>query len=302
MNRPLRMAVIGTGHLGRHHARNLSNMANVELVGISDPDRERGLAAAELSGATWFADPSELPEDLDAVSIAAPTPLHHDLAEKYLRRGIHCLVEKPMTATSAQAVSLCRIAEESGCVLQVGHIERFNPVLDGLTRPLPRPLQLDGWRLAPHSGRSTDTSVVFDLMIHDIDLALWFANSKVDRVEARGGVLIGPLPDWAVCRLTFESGTQANLTASRIAPTVERRMILHLNDGTLDIDFGKRALGTFGPGGVATFQGSEDEPLRRELEHFVARVRAGERPLVSWDEGRLSVEIASEVLYQLAKT
>lgn len=295
------MAVIGTGHLGRHHARNLANIANVELVGICDPDRERGLAAAELSGAAWVSDPAELPEDLDAVSIAAPTPLHHDLAASYLKRGVHCLVEKPMTATSEQAVSLCRIAEESRCVLQVGHIERFNPVLDGLTRPLPNPLQLDAWRLAPHSGRSRDTSVVFDLMIHDIDLALWFANSKVERVEARGGVLIGPLPDWASCRLTFESGMQANLIASRVSPTVERRMILQLGGGSLDIDFGKRTLGTFGPDGANTFQGGDDEPLRRELEHFVEQVRTGGRPLVSWDEGRLSVEIASEVLHQLGK-
>jgi predicted dehydrogenase len=293
------MAVIGTGHLGRHHARNLAALSGVELVAVCDPSEERGRAAAELAGTGWVRSPDELPGDLDAVSIAAPTPLHFELASRYLRDGVHCLVEKPMTATSKEARRLCGIAAESGALLQVGHIERFNPVLDELDPAAVSPRLIEAWRLAPYSGRSIDTSVVFDLMIHDLDLALWFAGSEVSSVEARGGVLIGPLPDWAGCTLRFASGAVAHLTASRVAPSPERRMIVHHPGGTIDLDFGRRRRCLFDEDGVREHQGGDDEPLRRELAHFVDRIRSCEPVLVSEREGLQAVELAEEVLSQI---
>ena len=299
MGQTLRMAVIGTGHLGRHHARNLGALEGVELVAVCDPCEERGRAAAETAHTTWFGSTDDLPEDLDAVSIAAPTPLHFELAAGYLKRGIHCLVEKPMTATSEEARALCGIAQESSALLQVGHIERFNPVLDGLDRSALSLRLIEAWRLAPHSGRSTDTSVVFDLMIHDLDLALWFAASEVTSVEARGGVLIGPWPDWASCTIRFASGAVANLTASRVAPHAERRMLLHHRSGTVDLDFGRRRRGSFDAEGVSEHQGGDDEPLRRELAHFVERIRTREAVLVSELEGLKAVELAEQVLAQI---
>ncbi|MBI4878516.1 MAG: Gfo/Idh/MocA family oxidoreductase [Planctomycetes bacterium] len=295
----LRAAVIGAGHLGRHHARNMASLAGVELVAVCDPDEERGRQAAQAAGALWLADAAELPPDLDAASIAAPTPLHYSLARSLLERGVHCLVEKPMTATLEEARGLVAVAARAGRVLQVGHSERFNPVLDLLPAGGAAPRLIEARRTFPHTGRSGDTSVVYDLMIHDIDLALLFAGSSVAALEAAGGTLIGPLEDWAHCRLIFASGCVATLTASRVAPLAMRRTVIHSDAATLDIDFQARRLGVFDAAGAREAQGSGEEPLRRELEHFVDCVRAGARPVVSGEEGLAAIEIAERVLARI---
>ena len=299
--RTIRAAVFGTGHLGRHHARNLGALDGVELVGVVDPDETRGRAAAEMGGTTWYASADALPDDLDCVSIAAPTPLHFEIARGLLERKIACLVEKPLCATLEEANALAALADEAGVVCQVGHIERFNPVLDHLP-PLTgdlAPRFLDARRLAPHPGRSTDTTVVFDLMVHDLDLVLAWAGAPLTSLEATGGVVVGPLVDWASARLTFENGVVAHVTASRVAPAPERRTVIGAAARTVDVDFGARTLAIVGPGGkedVETFQGSDEEPLRRELAHFVDCVRTGRRPHVSHAEGRVAVEVAHRVL------
>ncbi len=299
-DRPLRAAVVGTGHLGRHHARNLGSLDGVELVGIVDPNEERGRAAAEMGGTVWFADADALPDGLDLVSIAAPTPLHFALASDFLRRGVACLVEKPMCATLEEAERLAALADETGVVCQVGHIERFNPVLDHLPPRDAPPEFVDARRLAPHPGRSTDTTVVFDLMVHDLDLVLAWAGAPVRALEARGGVVVGPLVDWAAARLEFENGTIAHVTASRVAPAAERKTVLAGAGRTVTIDFGARALAVVGEDGTESFQGSDEEPLRRELAHFADRVRTGARPTVSHVEGKAAVELAERVLDAIA--
>lgn len=296
MNTTLRMAVIGTGHIGRHHARNLGGLDGVELVAVCDPDEGRGRQAAEMGNSRWVKTPDELPGDLDGVCIAAPTPLHGELAERFLGAGVHCLVEKPLAATPDEAARIVGAAHEAGRIVQVGHIERFNPVFDQLDPDSVRPTQIDCWRLAPHTGRSTDTSVVFDLMIHDLDLVLWWADSPVTAVEASGGIQVGPLEDWASARVSFESGCRAHVTASRVAPTAVRRSVLHGAELTADIDFGQRKLGLHGAAGSQEHQGSDEEPLRRQLAHFVDCVRQGRRPLVAGEDGQKAVELAARVL------
>lgn len=294
--RVLRAAVVGTGHLGRHHARNLGSIEGVELVGIVDPDEKRGRAAAEMGKTAWFAGAGALPSDLDLVSIAAPTPLHFAIASDFLSRGVACLVEKPMCATLDEADRLAALADEHGVLCQVGHIERFNPVLDHFPTLAEPPRFIDARRLAPHPGRSTDTTVVFDLMVHDLDLVLAWAGAPLRSLEATGGVVVGPLVDWAAARLVFENDVVAHVSASRVAPAPERRTVLGCSDRTLDIDFAARTLAVVDAAGSRTYEGSKDEPLRRELEHFADCVRHGKRPRVSHVEGRAAVEVSHRVL------
>lgn len=291
----LRVAVVGAGHLGRHHARNLARLPDVHLVAVCDTDPGRGKAVADPYGARWVAAVEELPTDLVAVSIAAPTPLHHRLAGFFVDRGVHCMVEKPMCATLAEARDLSARAEQAGVLLQVGHIERFNPVLDRLALDGPV-LHVDARRLAPYPNRSVDTSVVFDLMVHDIDLVLGWIGSSVAGIEATGGCLRGPRVDWAACRLRFDSGATAHLSASRVASEPLRRATLYTARKTHEVDFQSRSLGTVGESLQAVVEkGSEEEPLFRELADFVRCVRTGQRPRVSQREGVAAVGVAEQV-------
>lgn len=300
----LRFAVVGSGSLGRHHARNLGSLEHVELVAVCDPSEERGRAAAELGQTRWVAGLEELPRDLDAVSIAAPTPLHFDLARRFLEAGVHVLVEKPMTATLEQARALVAIAERSGRVCQVGHIERFNPALD-LLPPLAGGIAglslITCERLTPHTGRSTDTSVVFDLMIHDIDLALACAGSPVERVEARSGVISGPLPDWAQCSIGFRNGVRAELVASRVAAGRSRKLRLYCSERVYEVDLDQKKVATtaLAPGAalpaVTAAEAPAEEPLRRELADFVDCIRDGREPRVTARAGLAAIEVADRV-------
>ncbi len=300
----LKVAVIGTGSLGRHHARNLGALAELgglELAGVVDPSEERGKAAAELGKTRWIARPEDLPK-VDAVSIAAPTPFHFELAKSFLEQGVHVMVEKPMCATLAQAEDLVKIAARSGRVLQVGHIERFNPVLDLMPVGELGVCAITAERLTVHTGRSTDTSVVFDLMIHDIDLVRAFAKSEIAAVDAETGVVSGPLEDWASARLEFENGIVATIVASRVASDRARRTRLYCADRVVDVDFDKRklAITARAPGAalpaVTTADGTQEEPLKRELFDFVRCIREGAAPRVGAKDGLAAIAIADKVL------
>jgi predicted dehydrogenase len=206
-----------------------------------------------------------------------------------------------MTATLGEARSLIAIAEEKRLVVQVGHIERFNPVLDGFDPAAVGATYIEARRYTPFTGRSTDTSVVFDLMVHDLDLVCWMAGSRPVAVEAQGGVLRGPLEDWASARLVFENGVIADVASSRVMSDAARRTRMFAPGAVVEIDFGSRKR-------VETkgrelerieHQGSAEEPLRRELEHFVQCVREGVRPRVSEREGLAAIEIAHQVLSRI---
>lgn len=297
----LEVAVIGTGSLGRHHARNLARIEGVKLVAVVDPSEERGRAAAELSKTGWLARVEDVPRSVAAVSIAAPTPIHFDLAKRFLEEGVHVLVEKPMCATLEQAERLAVIAGKSKRVLQVGHIERFNPVLDLLPAGDLAVRAITCERLTPHTGRSTDTSVVFDLMIHDIDLARAFAQSEVVEVEAAAGIVSGPLEDWAEARLSFANGRSATLVASRVAAERGRRTRLYCDRRVIDIDLDKRKLAVTAlrdgaplPS-VTTSEGTQEEPLFRELSDFVRCALENSTPRVGAQDGLAAVRIADAV-------
>lgn len=231
----IRFAVIGAGHLGSIHISLLPTHDNVQVACVVDPDEQRGRAVAEGVGAVWVPRVDAMPA-VDAVVIAAPTTYHHELATHCLLRGIHTFIEKPVTATYAQATELMNLAAQSGCIVQVGHIERFNPALTALADFALKPLFIEGHRLSTFKPRAIDVSVVQDLMIHDIDLLLWMTKSTVTDIQATGVAVLTQTPDIANARLTFQNGCVANLTASRISAKPMRKLRLFQNESYISID------------------------------------------------------------------
>ncbi len=229
------IAVLGSGHLGSIHAKLWSEQDGVNLAAVVDPNQARGVDVAEKYGATWYASVDDLPS-VDAVVIAAPTVLHFELAKHCLQRGIHTFIEKPVTATYAEAQELIKLADESGCVVQVGHVERFNPAVRSLAPYGIIPLFIEGHRLSTFKPRAIDVSVVYDLMIHDIDLLLWMTQSTVVDLAATGVAVLTDTPDICNARLTFENGCVANLTASRISAKPMRKLRVFQRESYLGID------------------------------------------------------------------
>jgi predicted dehydrogenase len=245
-----RLAVIGVGALGRHHARLLAEMPDVELAGVADPNPEQGTTVADSCRTTWFADYRTLLDrnQLDGVSIVVPTSMHRRIAEDCLRRGVPVLVEKPITPTIEEGESLCRLAAERRQALQVGHIERFNPAFTALAQRTAPPKYVRAERFAPYSFRSTDVSVVLDLMIHDLDLTLSLNTTDVVGVEAFGMCVFGGHPDVVQARVRFADGCIADLTASRVSPTVQRTFQVWSENGCWTADLQEQTLSGYGPG------------------------------------------------------
>jgi len=235
----VRVAVIGVGHLGKIHAKLLSQVADAELVGIVDPAPEARRIAAELNVAAHV-DLAPLLGQIDAAIIATPSRLHHAVAHDLLQHGIHVFVEKPLTLNVGDADDLVAQADARQLVLQVGHVERFNPALVAAAPHLTEPKYIDAVRSSAYSCRSTDVGVVLDLMIHDIDVVLSLVQDEIAAVEALGAAVIGPNEDWAQARLTFAGGCVANLSASRVAWQSQRAMQVICRDCVAGIDFGAR--------------------------------------------------------------
>lgn len=328
----LRMAVIGVGALGQHHARIVSQLPDVTLVAVADPRPEQGQKVATSAGTRWVANHRELIDEVDAVTIAVPTCLHVNVATDFLENGIHSLVEKPLAADLADAHRLVRMAERSGATLQVGHIERFNPAFQAASEICDSPKYIRAERLSPFSFRSTDIGVVHDMMIHDLDLVLALVRSPVIRVEALGLGLMSFHEDSVQARLTFANGCVADLAASRLHPSSRRTMTVWTESKCLAIDYGSRELTTysptprllFGQSPVAQAQlpGTDIEQLKREvfgtlidvqtqtippqdaltaeISEFVHSVRSGETPTVSGHVALESLSIAERILEVLA--
>ena len=236
----VRLAVIGVGHLGRIHARLARSLAAAELVAVVDPlAKAREQVAAEL-GVPALADYRELLGKIDAAVIAAPTRQHHAVAAELLSRGIHTFVEKPITTSVADADELVALADERHLVLQVGHVERFNPAFVAAEPHVENPKFIEAVRSGPFSGRSTDVGAVLDLMIHDIDLILALVGSEIVSVESLGAAVFGPNEDWAQARLAFADGTVANLRASRVSQQPQRTLEAWCPDRHVRIDFAAR--------------------------------------------------------------
>ena len=300
----IRVAVIGVGHLGRHHARILGLLGGATLTAVVDTVPERATEIAAASAATPLTDYRELFDRVDAVSIAAPTELHHEIAIPFLDRGIGVLVEKPMARTLAEADAMIAAAAASGATLAVGQTERYNPAVAAVMPLVTSPRFIEVHRLGVFPDRSLDIDVVFDLMIHDLDVIAAFVQSEVVSVEAVGVPVLTPKFDIANARLRFASGCIANLTASRISRERVRKIRFFQPDSYISIDYaaqeveGWRLVRKEGArpsieGGPLPVQ--KDEPLRRELADFIGAVREKRSPLVDGAAGRRALELATRI-------
>ena len=331
----VKVAVLGVGGLGQHHARIYAEMeqaGDVEFVGLYDPNLERAREIAEKNGVRALESMEAALEQADGVRIVTPTVTHHELASKFLKAGCHVLVEKPITDEADQAAELVQLAQENDRVLQVGHVERFNPVFDYLQSVAKEPRFIETHRLSPYPARSMDIGVVLDLMIHDLDIVLAFVDSPVKEVDGVGVPVLSASEDIANARLKFENGCVANLTVSRVSPERMRKIrvfsggettsyvsldyqkqegyiyriaadgaeesslwqkLLHAKDSAIVSEFGGKKV-VREPVPIA-----KDEPLKLELQHFVECVRERQTPKVSGEAGRQALEVALEITRQI---
>ena len=306
---PLRVAAIGVGHLGRHHARILSTLPGAKLVGVADvkPDRAAEIAAAH--GTRAFTDYRDLLGQVDAVSIAVPTETHLEVASAFLDRGIPVLVEKPLARSVEDADRMIALAASRGVVLAVGHTERFNPAVAAAAPLLQDPRFIEVHRLGTFPERSLDIDVVFDLMIHDLDVVLSIVRSPVASVEAVGVPVLTGRVDIANARLRFENGCIANITASRISRDRVRKIRFFQPDAYLSIDYAAQEVEVYrlvrGAGVRPGIEGGKlevprEEPLVRELADFLGAVREGRPPLVTGQDGRRALELAERITERMA--
>ena len=334
MSEILRVGVVGVGHLGSQHARIYSELAKrsngqYSFVGVCDTDSIRVRALTEKVGGGAFESATELAEFVDAVSVATPTDTHYKVARVFLERGKHVLVEKPITDSLLQAGELVALARKNKCVLQVGHIERFNPVMRYLNDILQEARFIEVHRLSPFPGRSTDIGVVLDLMIHDLDVVLSLVKAPLTAVDAVGIPVLSESEDIANARLKFADGCVANITASRVSPERMRKIRIfgRTDHGAayISLDYMKqegelyrvasqdaqesgllkKLLAGRHASIVSEFAGRKiirepvpierDEPLKLELQHFMESVRLHRDPLVTGEEAKQALELAMEI-------
>ena len=303
---PVRTAVIGVGYLGRFHAQKYAALPESQLVAVVDarPDA-RDKVAAEV-GCRAVADYRDILGEVDAVSIATTTPAHFPIARECLERGVHVLVEKPVTETPDQARALIETAARRGCILQVGHLERFNSAILALEGVLGTPRFIESHRLAPFKERGTDVNVVLDLMIHDIDLIQSLVGSPIVSIDAVGTSVFSRELDIANARIRYANGCVANTTASRVSMKMERKLRLFQDDAYVSIDLQQKVLTIVRkpPAGAAVTPGQvsieersfeQGDALRFEIEAFLRSVREGQPPVVSGEDGLRALETAIRI-------
>jgi len=301
----IKCAVIGTGYLGKFHAEKYASLPDCELVAVVDINEAAAKAVAEKHGARALTDYQSLLGEVDAVTIVVPTTLHHMVSKDFLNAGAHVLVEKPITVTVAEADELIAIAKAKNLILQVGHLERFNPAVLGLDKD-EKPLFIESHRLSPFNPRANDVSVVLDLMIHDIDIILALVDSEVERIDASGTAVLTQGTDIANARLLFKNGCVANVTASRISMKMERKMRLFRPSSYISVDFQNKVLTKYRTGKKEMFPGIPEieteesvfesgDALLEEIKHFVNCIRTGENPLVSGEAGRRALATAIQI-------
>ncbi len=300
----LRVGVVGVGHLGKHHARLLAQIEGAALDTVVDLDRDRAAAAAEAASARVSTDYRELFGQVDAVTIAVPTEGHHDIALAFLERGVSVLVEKPMTRTLAEAEALVAAAAASGATLAVGHTERYNPAVATVMPFVTTPRFIEVHRLGAFPDRSLDIDVVFDLMIHDLDIILALVKAEPVTIEAVGVPVLTDKYDIANARLRFATGCIANVTASRISKERVRKIRFFQPDAYVSIDYAEQEVEGYRllrrDGERPQIQGGKlpvprEEPLKRELQDFVGAVRDKRRPLVSGEDGLRALRLAQAI-------
>jgi predicted dehydrogenase len=306
----LRTAVIGVGYLGKFHAQKFAEIPDADLVAVVDVDIDARERVAKELGVDAVGDYRKLMGAVDAVSVVVPTPAHFEIAQAFLDSGIHVLVEKPITETVEQAARLIEIAKQRGAVLQVGHLERFNPAVRALKPLLHNPRFVESVRIAPYNVRGTDVDVVLDLMIHDIDLIQFIADSPIERIEAVGAAVITDKPDVANARIRFESGCIANVTASRTSLKVERKIRIFQESCYVSADLHQKAVSVYRrsesttgplnlPISIEQLECDDDDALRLEIEAFLSTVRDGASPVVTGEDGKQALETALDIIGQV---
>jgi predicted dehydrogenase len=305
----LRLAVIGVGYLGRQHARILSSLPDAELVAVVDTNRSRADEIAAAHGTRAFSDYREVVDQVDAVTIAVPTKLHHDIAVACLSAGIPVLVEKPMARSPAEAEAMIAAARQADVALAVGHTERFNPAVVAARSLLTAPRFIEVHRLGTFPERSLDIDVVFDLMIHDLDVVLSLVKSEAESMEAVGVPVLTGRVDIANARVRFANGCIANLTASRISRERVRKIRFFQPAAYLSIDYAAQKVELWRlvktEGRMPSIQGGDvevvnEEPLKRELADFVAAVGARRAPEVTGEDGLRALALAQRITDRMA--
>lgn len=303
----IRVGVIGVGSFGQAHARVYAQSADAQLVGVCDINEATGRPIAEQFGAAYVMDYRDLIGQVEAVSLAAPTVAHAEIACALLDAGIHVLVEKPIASTLDEADAMISAAERNRVVLQVGHLERFNPAVIAARQIVTTPRFFEAHRLSLFTPRSLDIDVVMDLMIHDIDVVLSLADSPVREVRAAGIPILTPRIDIANARIEFDNGCVANLTASRVSLEKVRKVRFFQPHEYVSIDYAAQEAVTLsiktGADGKMAFDARQlaaerDEPLRLEIEAFLAAARGGKVP-VSGAEGRRALQLAMEIVARI---
>ena len=307
----VKVGVIGIGNMGWHHARVLSLLKDADLVGVADPNEKKGKLAVEQFQCEWFKDYHDLISKVDAICIAVPTLLHHKVGLDCLKAGVNVLIEKPIAANELEAKSLINASKISKCLLQVGHIERFNPAFRELNKIVQSEeiVVLEARRHSPHADRANDVSVVMDLMIHDIDLVLELVNSKIQKLAAVGGRNSDGLIDYVNATLVFNNNIIASLTASKMSHKKIRNLSVHCQNGLVETDFLNHSLQIHrkthesytaehgelvyrNDGYVEEVSTTSIEPLYAELEHFLKCVQGKESPEVDGEQASRALKIA----------
>jgi predicted dehydrogenase len=310
----VRVGVIGVGHLGEYHLQKYKAMPQVEVAGIVDTNPRRSHEMAQRYGVRAFDHHRSILDNVDCVSLAVPTEDHFEVSRDILSKGVHLLVEKPITYSLEHADTLIKMAQERGLVLQVGHVERFNPAVMKMETLLTRPIFIESHRLNLFTTRGTDVDVVLDLMIHDLDIILHVVPSEVKEVHAIGMSVITRKTDIANVRIIFENGTVANLTASRVSNRTLRKIRLFQPDTYISVDCVKREISvtrlnghTSDPGGTFPHIQSNrtnypnSDPLADQISSFVGSVAEGTQPLVSGLDGRRALQVASAIIDQIER-
>lgn len=323
LHRPLRTGVIGVGNIGQHHARIYASLPGSQLVGIADSDPERAQAIAQRYQVPAYSDFHTLLAQVDAVTVAVPTTFHHEIGAACLAQGVHVLMEKPLAASVQQADELAEQAKQAGRVLQIGYVERFNPTFVELTNVLAdhQILAIEARRLSPFASRAADVSVVYDLMVHDLDLILTLIKAPMDSISATGSRVRSSQPDHALALLTFAGGQVASLSASKITQHKVRQMAVTCTSAYVVADFLARTVMVYRQSSADYFAQRGEvlyrqeglieqvfvpqiEPLYAEIQHFLTCISENHRPLVSSSEAiqvmRVADEIETHLLHHLA--
>ena len=306
----IRVAVIGVGYLGKFHAQKYSVMDNVQLVGVADINMSRAAEVAAGFGTRAFNDHRDLLSSVDAVSIVVPTESHYAIGLDFLQHDVDVLIEKPMTSTLEQADELIELAESRRRILQIGHLERFNPAVMALKDIVDHPMFIESNRLSTFKDRCTDVSVVLDLMIHDIDIIMNLVKSEIKSIHAAGVPVICKNVDIANVRLQFENGCVANVTASRISTKNQRKIRLFQKDAYISVDFVDREIvlirrnanhsnGVVPGTDIQQLSFSDADVLEDELASFIQAVQTRQPPMVSGRTGRKALDVALKIMDEI---